>query len=77
METTRPLTGLDGLPGVYDLVLHDHHARFDVDTAQLDTVVRRLSTLGVRSLTSTPPTLEEMFLRHYGDHKTVSEEGSS
>jgi len=73
VETTQPLTGLDALPGVHDLVLADHSARFDVDTAQLDAVIRRLSTLGVRALTSTPPTLEEMFLRHYGDEETVGE----
>jgi len=29
--------------------------------------VRRLSELGIRSLTSHLPTLEELFLRHYGD----------
>ncbi|HET6533756.1 MAG TPA: ABC transporter ATP-binding protein [Actinoplanes sp.] len=67
VETTEPLSGIDALPGVHDVVVEDHHARFDVDTAQLDAVVRRLAPLGVRSLTSTPPTLEEMFLRHYGD----------
>ena len=33
----------------------------------LDGAVRRLSELGVRSLVSHPPTLEELFLRHYGD----------
>jgi ABC-2 type transport system ATP-binding protein len=70
VETAQPLTGIDALAGVHDLVLEDHHARFDVDTAELDTVVRRLAPLGVRSLTSTPPTLEEMFLRHYGDDET-------
>jgi ABC-2 type transport system ATP-binding protein len=73
VETTRPLTGLEALPGVHDVVVEDHHARFDVDTAQLDTVVRRLAPLGVRSLTSTPPTLEELFLRHYGDDRPVGE----
>jgi ABC-2 type transport system ATP-binding protein len=67
VETSRPLAGLDALPGVHDMVLEDHHARFDVDTAHLDDVVRRLAPLGVRSLTSTPPTLEELFLRHYGN----------
>ena len=67
VETTEPLSGIEALPGVHDVVVDDHHARFDVDTAQLDAVVRRLAPLGVRSLTSTPPTLEEMFLRHYGD----------
>ena len=33
----------------------------------LDDAVRRLGELGVRSLVSHPPTLEELFLRHYGD----------
>jgi ABC-2 type transport system ATP-binding protein len=67
VETLREPAGLDGLPGVHDLHVEDHRARFDVDTAQLDETVRRLSGFGVRSLTSTPPTLEELFLRHYGD----------
>jgi ABC-2 type transport system ATP-binding protein len=40
-------------------------ARFDVDNDSLDTVLRHLTTFGVRSLTSQPPTLEELFLRHY------------
>jgi ABC-2 type transport system ATP-binding protein len=41
--------------------------QFDVDTAHLDGALRALTGLGVRSLTSRPPTLEELFLRHYGD----------
>ena len=72
VETTEPLTGIEALPGVHDVVVEDRHARFDVDTAQLDAVVRRLAPLGVRSLTSTPPTLEELFLRHYGDDQVAS-----
>jgi ABC-2 type transport system ATP-binding protein len=69
VETAQPLTGIEALPGVHDVVVDDHHARFDVDTAQLGEVVRRLAPLGVRSLTSTPPTLEDLFLRHYGDEQ--------
>jgi ABC-2 type transport system ATP-binding protein len=41
--------------------------RFEVDTVHLDPAVRRLAEFGVRSLVSHPPTLEELFLRHYGD----------
>jgi polyether ionophore transport system ATP-binding protein len=70
VETAEQLNGIDALPGVHDVVVEDHHARFDVDTAHLDTVLRRLAPLGVRSMTSTPPTLEELFLRHYGDEDT-------
>ena len=67
VETARPVTDLDGLAGVHNVVVDGDSASFDVDTAQLDAVVRRLGELGVRNLTSRPPTLEELFLRHYGD----------
>jgi ABC-2 type transport system ATP-binding protein len=77
VETDQPPTGIDTLPGVHDVVIDDHHARFDIDTAHLDVVVRRLAPLGVRSLTSTPPTLEELFLRHYGDEQTTAEKVAS
>ncbi|TCC20572.1 ABC transporter ATP-binding protein [Kribbella sindirgiensis] len=65
VETFRPLDGITGLTGIHDLTVDGRHAVFDVDTAHLDEAVRHLSGLGVRSLTSTPPTLEELFLRHY------------
>jgi ABC-2 type transport system ATP-binding protein len=69
VETERPVAGIDALPGVHDVELDTTRARFDVDSQYLDAVVRHLASLGVRSLTSTPPTLEEMFLRHYGDEE--------
>ena len=77
VETADPPYGIESLPGVHDLIVEDHHARFDVDTAQLDAVVRRLAPLGVRSMTSTPPTLEELFLRHYGDEERAAEKVAS
>jgi ABC-2 type transport system ATP-binding protein len=67
VETVREPAGLEALAGVHNLQVENHRARFDVDTAELDEALRRLSGLGVRTLTSTPPTLEELFLRHYGD----------
>ncbi|HEX6499016.1 MAG TPA: ABC transporter ATP-binding protein [Micromonosporaceae bacterium] len=56
---------LADLPGVYDLRVDDGRVRFDVDTGALDVVLRELASVGVRGLTSRPPTLEELFLRHY------------
>jgi ABC-2 type transport system ATP-binding protein len=67
VETERPPVGLDQLPGVHDLKIQDSRAHFDVDTDHLDPTLRHLTEFGVRSLTSHPPTLEELFLRHYGD----------
>jgi ABC-2 type transport system ATP-binding protein len=67
VETMAEPAGLDALAGVHNLQVENHRARFDVDTSRIDEAVSHLSGLGVRSLTSQPPTLEELFLRHYGD----------
>jgi ABC-2 type transport system ATP-binding protein len=64
-ETTGPPTGLAALPGVHDLQTHDGHVSFDVDAAGLQPALRVLTEAGVLSLVSQPPTLEELFLRHY------------
>jgi ABC-2 type transport system ATP-binding protein len=65
VDLAGPAVGLDTLPGVHDLRAHNGTVRFDVDTAELDAVLRQLTAVGIRSLTSQPPTLEELFLRHY------------
>ncbi len=64
-ELVRPAADLAGVPGVHDFEQDGLRVAFDVDTAQLDEALRMMSAAGVRSLTSQPPTLEEMFLRHY------------
>lgn len=66
-ETGSDPAGLDGVPGVYDLVVEGNRVKFEVDTDRLDAVLQQLIVSGVRSLASQPPTLEELFLRHYGD----------
>ena len=48
-------------------------ATFEVDTDRLDAVLRHLTGIGIRSLVSQPPTLEELFLRHYGDELAALE----
>ena len=66
-ETVQPAQGLADLVGIHDLEIDGVHVRFEIDTDHLDPAVRRLGELGVRSLVSHPPSLEELFLRHYGD----------
>jgi ABC-2 type transport system ATP-binding protein len=74
-ETAIPPTGLESLPGVHDLTIDGDRVRCEVDTAHLDDLMRALAAAGIRSLTSQPPTLEELFLRHYED--TLTPAGSS
>jgi ABC-2 type transport system ATP-binding protein len=66
-EVARPADGLDRVPGVHALEVDGTHVHFHVDTVHLDEAMRRLTELGIRSLDCHPPTLEELFLRHYGD----------
>ncbi|RLP96376.1 ABC transporter ATP-binding protein [Micromonospora sp. CV4] len=70
-ELTGPVDGLGKLAGVHDLRVDGARVRFDVENAALDAALRRLTEIGVRSLVSQPPTLEELFLRHYQAEPTV------
>ncbi|MGV9563160.1 ABC transporter ATP-binding protein [Streptomyces sp. NPDC003480] len=72
-ELAGPPNGLARLPGVHDLDMRGRRVRLQVDTDKLDAVLRSLSESGVRSLTSTPPTLEELFLRHYQDEPAAGD----
>ena len=66
-ELAQPPVGLAGLPGVHDLEITGTRVSCHADNSALDEVLRRLTEAGVRSLVSQPPTLEELFLRHYTD----------
>ncbi|MFD0316375.1 ABC transporter ATP-binding protein [Streptomyces flavalbus] len=76
-ETVRPADGLDALPGVHNFQTVDGRVRFDVDGAQVDGAVRKLTEFGIRSLISHPPTLEELMLRHYGDELAANGHGGA
>nr|BFE38678.1 ABC transporter ATP-binding protein [Actinomadura rugatobispora] len=76
VEAERPLTGLDGMEGVHDLHVEGTAASFEVEPEALAGVHRHLAGFGVRALTSNPPTLEELFMRHYGD-RTGAADGAA
>jgi len=64
----REPTELTSAMGVHDLRYDNGAVTFDVDTDQMSTVIRSLGQLGVSSLHSAPPSLEQLFLRQYGDN---------
>ncbi|MGW6820847.1 ABC transporter ATP-binding protein [Streptomyces sp. NPDC055005] len=66
-ELAAPPNGIADLPGVHDVEVRGLAIRLQADTDTLDAVLRALTASGVRALTATPPTLEELFLRHYSD----------
>ena len=79
----RAPDGLADLPGVHDWVVAAereqpsdgalHRVECEVETDRLDGFLRALTGLGVHGLTSRPPTLEELFLRHYGERVEAGE----
>jgi ABC-2 type transport system ATP-binding protein len=58
---------LNQLQGVHDVTQKEDKWRFSVDANAMDTVMNALAPMGIKSLSAEPPTLEELFLRHYGD----------
>jgi len=58
---------LAALPGLTGLDVRNLHVRCEVDTDHLGTLISTLSSCGIKTLSSRPPTLEELFLRHYED----------
>jgi ABC-2 type transport system ATP-binding protein len=72
-DLAGPPNGLSKLHGVHSLEVDGTRVRFEVDTDELDAALRQLTAIGVRTLTSQPPTLEELFLRHYQDELAPQE----
>ncbi len=80
-DLDRVPVGLAALPGVSSLEQTDRHVRFHVDAEHLSDAVAALGAAGLRSLTSAPPTLEELFLSKYeaapGDHDQVEQQAGA
>ncbi len=66
-ETVRPAGSLATFDGVFNVRATDGRVEFDVDSRQIGPAIEHLSGCGIRSLVSHPPTLEQLFLRHYDD----------
>ena len=68
--------GLARLPGVHDLRSLDGHVTFAVDDDALPAVLAEVARLEPLSIVANPPSLEELFLRHYGDELAALTTGS-
>ncbi|WP_077324181.1 ABC transporter ATP-binding protein [Virgibacillus siamensis] len=70
VETKEPLHSLETMHGVHDVEAKEHALSFQVDTEKLDKVMKHISQFGVVKLESAPPTLEDLFMRHYEGKET-------
>ncbi|MDR2571578.1 MAG: ABC transporter ATP-binding protein [Oscillospiraceae bacterium] len=65
VATERPIEGLDKLDGIHDITDNDGLFTFNVDADKMGSIINHINTFGIKKLDSTPPSLEELFMKHY------------
>ena len=68
------LAAVEALPAAHDVAEASDRIRFTVESAEVASTLPALGALGVQGLTITPPSLEELFLRHYGDEISAADD---
>jgi len=63
--TEKPIENLENLEAVHDISVENEITRFSVDTDKMGLVIDHLNKFGIKKLDSTPPSLEELFMKHY------------
>ncbi len=81
LTRTQVSFALDGdqsvadIAGAHDLAVVDGRAQFTVDSDAIADVLPELARRRVEGLRVAPPSLEELFLRHYGDDLATEGDG--
>src|SRR5690625_201903 len=65
LETEGDVTHMASVNGVLDFEQKDNQATFSADNQHLSDILSEASKLGVKKFESAPPTLEDLFMRHY------------
>ncbi|MDR1563375.1 MAG: ABC transporter ATP-binding protein [Oscillospiraceae bacterium] len=66
VETEKPIPQLSDMGGVFDVSETAGEVTFHVDSDAIGAVMSVLANAGIKHISVTPPTLEELFLSHYG-----------
>ncbi|OQO74395.1 ABC transporter ATP-binding protein [Enterococcus villorum] len=65
LRTKGNVEKLATIAGVHDFVQKDGKATFSADNEAMNTILIEATKLGVIKIESVPPTLEDLFIRHY------------
>jgi len=71
--TAADASTLAAIPGAHDLRVENGRTHLTVDSDAVAGVLPALGSLGVQGLRIEPPSLEDLFLRHYGDDLTATD----
>ena len=66
VKTLREMEGLEKIKGIHNISRRQGGVSFEADTDEMDAIIRHISRFGIQKLESAPPSLEELFMRHYG-----------
>ncbi|MFG1948679.1 ATP-binding cassette domain-containing protein [Nonomuraea sp. NPDC048826] len=69
VELASSPNGLARMPDLHAVRIDGNRISFEVDRTRLDATLAELIRVGVRDLTCAPPSLEDLFLRHYESAK--------
>ncbi|GGI39591.1 ABC transporter ATP-binding protein [Mammaliicoccus stepanovicii] len=67
VQTKEKLTALEQQVGVHDITIEEDTYHFQVDSKEVSNVIKYLGQFELMKLESMPPTLEDLFMRHYGE----------
>lgn len=65
VKTKEPILNIADVQGVHEIVENEDGLSFQVDTDELDNIMQYITPYGIVKLESAPPTLEDLFMRHY------------
>ncbi|QFT89053.1 Daunorubicin/doxorubicin resistance ATP-binding protein DrrA [Bacillus sp. THAF10] len=75
VETKTPLPDLTSFNGIHEIKQQDTALSIQVDSEALESVMKHISQYGITKLESSPPTLEDLFMRHYAGTEIIHSRG--
>ncbi len=77
VQTKQPFPSIENMKGVHHVNAQNGEISFQIDSEELDSIIKFISEYGILKLESTPPTLEDLFLRHYENSKSIASNGGN
>lgn len=65
VTTKETLIGVENIKGVHNIIQNDNSLEFQADSEEIGNIISYLSTFEILKLECAPPTLEDLFMRHY------------
>src|SRR5699024_1572973 len=65
LKTESDVGEMASVNGVYNFMVKDNQATFSADNQHINNILIEATKLGVKKFEAVPPTLEDLFMRHY------------